>query len=308
MTDDLNPRIAPLPPQRWPREMKDALAPLSAERYGRPPQPPGRPKGLNVLGTFAHHPTLAAAFMQFNAHVMHTTTLTERQRELVVLRVATVYHCDYEWAQHEIIAGDRGDVVLPVGRIGPAVVQRGPAVPDTHGQQHTRLQRLNPRTTAPAASAGRRGELEPTTDRPFDPLEHRSASQEAMNEEKRVQNITKLNDHHLFDDKPRRGLKVCFQHLTPPPDARQDAGCQIFSRGSWTLTPPSQGDSWVACHAPAKNMKCERPMSLAMLARCEHRQKRRRALGGATWQGCRFSARSLSQWAESLARSARSGE
>lgn len=106
MTDDLNPRIAPLPPQRWPREMKDALAPLSAERYGRPPQPPGRPKGLNVLGTFAHHPTLAAAFVQFNAHVMHTTTLTERQRELVVLRVATVYHCDYEWAQHEIIAGD----------------------------------------------------------------------------------------------------------------------------------------------------------------------------------------------------------
>ena len=37
-----------------------------------------------------------------------TTTLTERQRELIILRVASVRQADYEWAQHVLIARDAG--------------------------------------------------------------------------------------------------------------------------------------------------------------------------------------------------------
>ena len=36
------------------------------------------------------------------------TTLSTRHRELLVLRVASVRHSEYEWAQHEILARDAG--------------------------------------------------------------------------------------------------------------------------------------------------------------------------------------------------------
>ena len=112
------PRIAPLAPAEWPAGMRDALAPL------RPPNPrhaltrsEGRPKGLNVLGTFARYPELARAFMTFNGHVLFATTLTPRQRELLVLRVAALRDSAYEWAQHAVIAGDNGIDEEEVARV-----------------------------------------------------------------------------------------------------------------------------------------------------------------------------------------------
>lgn len=74
-----------------------------------------------MLGTFAHHPALAQAFLTFNAHVLSASTLTPRQRELVVLRVAALRDSAYEWAQHAVLAGDVGiepDEVASVA-IGP---------------------------------------------------------------------------------------------------------------------------------------------------------------------------------------------
>jgi alkylhydroperoxidase family enzyme len=89
--------------------MRDALAALAPAnaRHARPSQE-GRPKGLNILGTFAHHPELARAFFTFNGHVQLATTLTPRQRELLILRVATVRSARYEWAQHVLIGRDSG--------------------------------------------------------------------------------------------------------------------------------------------------------------------------------------------------------
>lgn len=94
------PRLPPLPPQEWPPEMRDALAPLATDV----PRPPDAPKGLNVLGTFAHHPALTKGFMAFNAHVLNHSTLSDRQRELLVLRVSTLRESPYEWEQHRRIA------------------------------------------------------------------------------------------------------------------------------------------------------------------------------------------------------------
>lgn len=108
--DSPGPRIAPLPPGEWPQEMKAALAALRPPnpRHPLPSRAPGRPKGLNVLGTLAHHPELTHAFHTFNGHVLFASTLTPRQRELLVLRVATIRGCTYEWAQHVVQAGDAG--------------------------------------------------------------------------------------------------------------------------------------------------------------------------------------------------------
>lgn len=118
------PRITPLPPGEWPPEMRTALAAIrpAQPRHPFPPRDPGRPKGLHVLGLLARHPTLAEAYNTFNGHILFTTTLSTRQRELLVLRVAAVRGSAYEWAQHAVLAGDAGvdpDEVARV-RVGPA--------------------------------------------------------------------------------------------------------------------------------------------------------------------------------------------
>lgn len=104
------PRIRPLPPTEWPAEMRDALAALvpAAPRHPLPERRPDRPKGLNVLGTLAVHPALTQAYHRFNGHVQFATTLSLRQREILVLRVAAVRDAGYEWAQHAVIGRDVG--------------------------------------------------------------------------------------------------------------------------------------------------------------------------------------------------------
>ncbi|MFI6435135.1 MULTISPECIES: carboxymuconolactone decarboxylase family protein [unclassified Streptomyces] len=113
------PRIEPLPVRSWPPEMRAALASLTPPNPRHPaPVSEGRPKALNVLGTYAHHPELAHAFLTFNGHIMRATTLTPRQRELLVLRVSALRDCAYEWSQHVVQAGDVGLTAEEVHRIG----------------------------------------------------------------------------------------------------------------------------------------------------------------------------------------------
>ena len=116
-------RVDPIPPGEWPPEMADAIAAL------RPPNPknplpsrdPSRPKGLNALGLLAHHPELATAYHHFNGHILFASTITPRQRELLILRVAALREAAYEWAQHAVLAGDAGitDAELEHIRSGP---------------------------------------------------------------------------------------------------------------------------------------------------------------------------------------------
>ncbi|WP_045875721.1 carboxymuconolactone decarboxylase family protein [Pseudofrankia sp. DC12] len=101
-------RIEPLPLKQWPKEMRQVLAAL--EPPGTPARlsPEGRSKALNTLGVFAYHTTLSQAFFTFNGHILSTSTLTGRQRELIVLRVAAQRQAGYEWLQHTFIARDAG--------------------------------------------------------------------------------------------------------------------------------------------------------------------------------------------------------
>jgi AhpD family alkylhydroperoxidase len=103
-------RIDPLPVREWPETMRDAMAALrpASPRHPFPSQDPDRPKGLNALGTLARHPTLTTAYNTFNGHILFGTTITPRQRELLVLRVAVLRKCEYERRQHEVLAADNG--------------------------------------------------------------------------------------------------------------------------------------------------------------------------------------------------------
>ena len=103
-------RIDPLPVHEWPDSMRDAMAALRPPnpRHPFPSRDASRPKGLNALGTFACHPELARAFNTFNGHVLFASTITPRQRELLVLRVAVLRNAEYERLQHEVLAADAG--------------------------------------------------------------------------------------------------------------------------------------------------------------------------------------------------------
>ncbi|MCD4533642.1 carboxymuconolactone decarboxylase family protein [Nocardioides sp. cx-169] len=76
---------------------KNASAPPRDEPAPQAPQEP-RPVA-NILGIFTWHPALTKAFLGFNNHLF-ASTLTDRVRELVTVRVSWVRDGEYEWAQH----------------------------------------------------------------------------------------------------------------------------------------------------------------------------------------------------------------
>jgi alkylhydroperoxidase family enzyme len=109
MTTPTRPRIAPLPPKEWSDEVRESIAALKpADAKHEVQRRKGDPKGLNALGTLARHPKLAHAFHAFNGHILFTSTLTPRQRELLVLRVARKRNATYEWLQHMVLASIAG--------------------------------------------------------------------------------------------------------------------------------------------------------------------------------------------------------
>lgn len=133
------PRIPPLPPQEWPTEMRGALAALRPEHPRHPfPTREGRPRALNALGTLARHPELTRAYNTFNGYILFASTLSPRQRELLVLRVAAVRESAYEWAQHAVLAGDVGLDDDEVRRIA-----EGPGAPGWSAMDQAMLQSVD---------------------------------------------------------------------------------------------------------------------------------------------------------------------
>ena len=106
MQSEPAPRITPLLPPAWDEVILDALGAfprglefvLSRWKAGGVDA-----RGMNVLGTFAHHPPLAKAFLTFNAHVSGASTLPVRLRELASLRISWLRQAEYEFVQHIIL-------------------------------------------------------------------------------------------------------------------------------------------------------------------------------------------------------------
>lgn len=113
-------RVPPLSPREWPEGMAEALAAAyrpANPRHPVPPRDPASPKGLNAMGVLAHHPELTTAYNQLIRHALYFTTITPRQRELLVLRVAHLRAAAYEWAQHVYQAGVVGLTPEEVARV-----------------------------------------------------------------------------------------------------------------------------------------------------------------------------------------------
>ncbi len=108
-------RLPPLPADEWDEAVDQALAGmLPAER--RNPR-----DASNVLSTLVNHPALTKAFLRFNVHLLYTSTLPPRIRELAILRVAHRRDCAYEWTHHVNLAKREGMTDDEI-----AAVRRGP--------------------------------------------------------------------------------------------------------------------------------------------------------------------------------------
>ncbi len=79
-------RPAPLPPRKWAEDLAPVLHDL------------GEP--LNIHKLMARHAALLTAWMPFRNHVVTSSTLAPRQRELLILRTAVNCNAQYEWAHH----------------------------------------------------------------------------------------------------------------------------------------------------------------------------------------------------------------
>jgi AhpD family alkylhydroperoxidase len=89
-------RLSPLPADQWDEATQQALSAMRGAETN------------NALSTFAHHPALAKAFLRFNVHLLMSSTLPARIRELAILRVAHRRDCAYEWSHHVRMGKDEG--------------------------------------------------------------------------------------------------------------------------------------------------------------------------------------------------------
>ena len=94
-------------------------------RHPFPERGGDRPKGLNVLGTLAHHPTLTRAYHTFNGHVLFATTLSVRQRSSSCCGSPPSGTPSTSGAQHVVLAGDAGIDDDEVDRVADGPTPRG---------------------------------------------------------------------------------------------------------------------------------------------------------------------------------------
>ena len=81
-------------PAQWPETLVEVRA-----QMGEP---------LNVHRFLASYPEFLKRWWGFRNHVIHGTSLSDRQYELVVLRVATLCDAAYEWEHHIVTGKERG--------------------------------------------------------------------------------------------------------------------------------------------------------------------------------------------------------
>ncbi len=91
------PRVMPLEADQWSDEADTMMQPFV--KQGRV---------FNIFKTMANHPDLAKRWMVFANHILGKSSLSVRDRELVILRIGYLCQAGYEWGQHVQIARQAG--------------------------------------------------------------------------------------------------------------------------------------------------------------------------------------------------------
>jgi 4-carboxymuconolactone decarboxylase len=104
------PRIKPKEKENWDEEDHRIMKPFVESRSVH-----------NVFKTLLQHPSMMKRWMVFANHILFKSTLSFRDRELVILRVGYLCEAGYEWAQHEVIGRKAGldDAGINSAIVGP---------------------------------------------------------------------------------------------------------------------------------------------------------------------------------------------
>jgi alkylhydroperoxidase family enzyme len=94
------PRLRPLEPSELDEE--------TTKRLRSAPEGLAQGRPLNIFATLAHHPKLLKRWTVFGNHVLSKSTLPEREREIVILRIGWLCRSEYEWGQHVVIGRRSG--------------------------------------------------------------------------------------------------------------------------------------------------------------------------------------------------------
>lgn len=84
-------RLPPVDPEHCDPAVQTLLGLVPKDVDGEP---------LRVFSTLAHHGPLLSAWLPFGAALLTSGLLSDRTRELVVLRTAYLCGTDYEWGHH----------------------------------------------------------------------------------------------------------------------------------------------------------------------------------------------------------------
>ena len=105
------PRIKPKEKENWDENDRTIMQPFVDSNTAH-----------NVFKTLLQHPSMMKRWMVFANHVLFKSTLSFRDRELVILRVGYLCEAGYEWAQHEVIARKSGldDEGVNSALVGPS--------------------------------------------------------------------------------------------------------------------------------------------------------------------------------------------
>ncbi|MGI9237973.1 MAG: carboxymuconolactone decarboxylase family protein [Woeseiaceae bacterium] len=117
--------MQPLPLKQW----DESLDHVAQDMNGRP---------LNVHSLMANHPDLLDAWWRFRNYAVRGGDLSQRDCELLILRVAVHMHCWYEWASHVDRGLATGLTIEEIER-----VQRGPGAEEWSSHDAVLLQSVD---------------------------------------------------------------------------------------------------------------------------------------------------------------------
>ena len=103
------PRIPPLTEEQWSPEQRELLTRGNPQRI------------LNVFSTLATHTELYKRWLPFANHVLFKSTLSARDREILILRIGHLCRSGYEFHQHTRIGKAAGlsDAEIEAIKTGP---------------------------------------------------------------------------------------------------------------------------------------------------------------------------------------------
>jgi 4-carboxymuconolactone decarboxylase len=107
---DPPPRMQPVRPDEMTDDMRAFLQKWTGGIFRGADSNP-------VLLTFARHPPLADLFSQLNIHLLSTSTLPVKQRQIAIMRLAWICNATYMWSSHlstSVRSGLQPDMFRPV--------------------------------------------------------------------------------------------------------------------------------------------------------------------------------------------------